>query len=343
MEALRKIRKFISVMTDTNLQKELFNYIKSSLPAHVSMVDAVGDLLNISYDSVYRRIRGEKPISLDELKVICEHFNLSLDQVLQLHSNKVLFTDLEANGSVANFKQYLQGLIQQLQYFNSFNKKELLYLSKDVPIFHFFYFKELAAFKSFFWSKSILNEQEFENRNFSFKKFDSTEHFELGQKILNGYNDIPSTELWNYESINSTILQIEYYRDAGIFETTEDLDIVVDSFDATLAHLQKQVEKGRKFMPGIGEAGYKAPLKFYINEIILGNNSILVSLDETKTVFINHIVLKYISTSDKKFTVKAFNNFQNLVSRSVLISETGEKERNKFFKALRERVQVLKK
>ena len=81
----------------------------------------------------------------------------------------------------------------------------------------------------------------------------------------------------------------------------------------------------------------------YINEIILGNNSILVSLDDTKTIFINHIVLKYISTSDKNFTEKAFHNFQNLVSRSVLISETGEKERNKFFKVLRERVQACKK
>ena len=329
-------------MTDANLQKELFSHIKSSLPAHLAMVDALADLLNISYDSVYRRIRGEKPISLNELKVICEHFNISLDQVLQLHSNKVLFTDLEANDSIVNFNHYLEGLIQQLQHFNRFNKKELRYLSKDVPVFHFFYFKELAAFKSFFWSRSILNQPEFENRNFSLADFDVTECFEQGQKILNSYNEIPSTELWNYESINSTILQIEYYRDAGIFETTNDLNTVVESFDATLAHLQKQVEKGRKFMPGLGEAGYKAPLKFYINEIILGNNSILVSLDETKTVFINHIVLKYISTSDKKFTEKAFNNFQNLVSRSVLISETGEKERNKFFKSLRERVHRLR-
>ena len=329
-------------MTDTNLQIELFSHIKSLLPSHLAMVDALADLLKISYDSVYRRIRGEKPISLNELKVICEHFNISLDQVLQLHSNKVLFTDLEANGSIVNFNEYLEGLIQQLHHVNSFNRKELRYLCKDVPVFHFFYFKELAAFKSFFWSRSILNEPEFENRNFSLADFDVTEYFAQGQKILHSYNDIPSTELWNYESINSTILQIEYYRDAGIFETTNDLNIVVDSFDATLTHLQKQVEKGRKFMPGIGEVGYKASLKFYINEIILGNNSILVSMDETKTVFINHIVLKYISTSDKKFTEKAFNNFQNLVSRSVLISETGEKERNKFFKSLRERVHKLK-
>jgi hypothetical protein len=330
-------------MTEANQQKELFSHIRNSLPPHVSMVDEIAGLLDISYDSVYRRIRGEKPVTLNELKLLCEHFHLSLDQVLQLHTDKVLFTDMEANGSVTNFKDYMQGLIIQLQYFNSFKHRQMLYLSKDVPVFYFFYFKELTAFKSFFWSRSILNDPEFENKNFSLTNFDTEEYFELGQKMLKEFNRIPSTELWNYESINSTIMQIEYYRDAGIFETTADLNKVVDSCDAMLLHIQKQAEKGCKFSPGVGEAGYGAALRLYINEIILGNNNIMVETDDTKIAIINHIVLKYISTTDKKFTDKAFSNFQNLVSRSILISETGERDRNKFFKALRERVQACRK
>jgi len=330
-------------MTESNLQKELFTYIKDGLPSHISMVDTLADLLDISYDSVYRRIRGEKPITMDELKLLCEKFNLSLDQVLQLKSNKVLFTDPEADNTVQDFNQYLRGLLLAFEQFDHAKQKKMLYLSKDVPFFHFFYYKELTAFKAFFWDKSILNNPEYDNKTFSVKNYDVSEAFAMGQKILQYYNDMPSSELWNYESINSTILQIEYYRDAGIFETKEDLANVVDSFDATLQHLQKQAEKGIKFLPGIGEAGYKANLKLYINEIILGNNSIMVELDGQRTSFINYIVLKYISTADKNFTNKTFDNFNNLVSRSVMISGTGEKERVKFFKTLRERVQACKK
>jgi len=330
-------------MTEANQQKELFNHIRNSLPQHISMVNEIADLLDISYDSVYRRIRGEKPVTLNELKRLCEHFHLSLDQVLQLHTDKVLFTDMEANGSISNFKDYMLSLIIQLQYFNSFKHRQLLYLAKDVPVFYFFYFKELTAFKAFFWSKSILNDPDFEGKTFSLQNFDNREYFELGQKILQEYNHIPCSELWNYESINSTIMQIEYYRDAGIFETTADLNKVLDGCDAMLQHLQKQVEKGCKFFPGVGEAGYGAALKFYINEIILGNNNIMVETDDTKIAIINHIVLKYISTTDKKFTEKAFANFQNLISRSILISETGERDRNKLFKSLRERIQACKR
>ena len=110
-------------MTANNLQKELFNQIKNSLPPHISMVDTIAELLDISYDSVYRRIRGEKPVALEEVKLLCDHFHLSLDQVMELHTSKVLFTDVEAEHPITKFDQYLDGLIQQLKYFNGFSKR----------------------------------------------------------------------------------------------------------------------------------------------------------------------------------------------------------------------------
>jgi hypothetical protein len=69
----------------TDLQQQLFNFIKNSQP-HISLADELCDFLDISHDSAYRRIRGEKPLSLSELKVVCEKYNIALDQVLQLNS-----------------------------------------------------------------------------------------------------------------------------------------------------------------------------------------------------------------------------------------------------------------
>ena len=329
-------------MTESLLQKQLFKSIKDTMPSNLSIVDALSELLDLSNDSVYRRLRGETPLSLDELKTICERFQLSLDQVLQLKTDKVLFTDPEANGAFTDFLSYQQRMLQQLQYFSQFKMKELFYQSKDVPIFHFYSFKEISAFKSFFWRKSILKEPEYEGKNFSITKFEEIDSFELGQQTLKVYNEIPSSELWNYESITSTIMQIEYYRDSGAFETKEDLIIVVDSCEMMLTHLEKQLEAGYKFLPGAGESGYKAPIKFYVNEIILGNNSILINIDGNKLAFINHIILKYIYTADKSFNDKVFTNFYNLTSRSSLISGTGERERTKFFKKIRERLKLCK-
>ena len=74
-------------MESNELQLEFFNYLKSTLPAQVSLADQLCDLLDISSDSAYRRLRGEKIITLLELKRICEHYHLSLDQILQLKND----------------------------------------------------------------------------------------------------------------------------------------------------------------------------------------------------------------------------------------------------------------
>src|SRR5437762_4829410 len=84
-------------MNATDLQQQFFNHLKSILPPHISMVDELTDLLDLSYDSVYRRIRGEKPLALNELRQICEHYHISLDQVLQLQNDAVVFRAPDIN------------------------------------------------------------------------------------------------------------------------------------------------------------------------------------------------------------------------------------------------------
>jgi hypothetical protein len=160
--------------------------------------------------------------------------------------------------------------------------------------------------------------------------------------MLETYNTIPSVELWNEESVNSTISQIKYFKDSGGFQSRNDLLAVVDSLVQTLEHLRMQSEKGVKFMPGKSDTQYKAPLQLYVNEIAIGTNSILVELDGFKLAFITYNVFSYMHTRDQEFNERVFKGFHTLRSRSALISGTGEKERNRFYNSLLMRVQRLK-
>ena len=330
-------------MEAIELQQQFFNHLKALIPPHLSIVDELAELLNLSYDSVYRRLRGEKPLALHELRQICSHYHISLDQVLQLHNETVVFHAPAVNQEAIIFLQYLKGLLQQLKYFNSFKDKEMLYLCKDIPFWQFYLFPDLAAFKTFFWSKTLLNKSEFSQKQFSLSGYPFDEYFQVGLELNKEYNQIPSIELWNRESINSTLSQIEYYHDSGMFQTQEDFEKVVDSFLQTLDHLELQAEKGLKFMPGSGELGYRSPVKFFINEVVLGSNTILAEVDQKKISFISYNVFSYISTKDPRFNESTFHAFHTLASRSTLISSTGEKERNKFFNALRSKVAALRK
>ena len=326
----------------TDLQQQLFNFIKSSQP-HISLADELCDLLDISHDSAYRRIRGEKPLTLNELKRICERYHISLDQVLQLQNDAVVFHASDINRPVFLFIDYLKGMRQQFKYLNSFKERQMLYLCKDLPIWQFYLFPELAIFKTFFWIKTLLNQPEYNRQQFSLSGNSLDECLEIGRQINREYNQLPCTELWNRESINSTLSQIQYCKDADIFKTRTDLEAVVDSFEKTLDHLEQQAEKGLKFIPGGSDVTYRSPLQMYINEVVIGSNTILAEVDETKISFIPYNVFSYMITRDVRFNESTFHAFKNLVSRSTLISGTGEKERNKFFRLLKEKVRDLKK
>ena len=51
-------------MDTSELQQKLFQVIKTNIPANESATDEIARVLNVSVDSVYRRMRGEKTISL---------------------------------------------------------------------------------------------------------------------------------------------------------------------------------------------------------------------------------------------------------------------------------------
>src|SRR5262249_5676833 len=146
-------------------------HLKETLPPHISMIDELCDLMELSADSVYRRVRGEKPITLDELKTISEHYHLSIDHLLQLQNESVLFQAPEINQKYEGFVDYLKGMLRQFKFFNSFKTKEIQYLSKDIPFWYFYLFPELAAFKTFFWRKTINNHPELADKRFSLAEF----------------------------------------------------------------------------------------------------------------------------------------------------------------------------
>jgi hypothetical protein len=325
-------------MNQPGAQQVFFQHIKSSLAAHLSLVDEVADLLNISNDSAYRRIRGEKPLSFDEIKTLCAHYKVSLDQLFHLNSDSFLFSGPLTNNSNFGIESYLEHLLNQLNYFNSFEHRELYYLGKDIYLFHCFGFHELSVFKIFFWMKTIL-QYPFEGKEIVILESLRESIFKIASKIIEAYNNLPSVEIWHDDSMNATIRQIDYYRQSKIFPSEEYALGVYKSLLDMVNHIEKQAEAGCKFAPGGKPNAASVPYKFYYNEFILGDNSNMAVLNNSKVVYVNHSVLNIIMTKDPVFTEYTYHHFQNIMRRSTLMSNTGEKERSKFFYSLREKVE----
>ena len=317
-------------MPTDQAQEFLFQRIKELMPPDASIVDAVSQILHVSSDSAYRRIRGETPMVLDEVRQLCQHYNVSIDQLLKVKSNSVLFQDIRIKTNLYTYQQFLQGLLSQLVMINGFIRKEIIYMSKDIPVFHNFYCRPLSAFRYYFWNKTLLQNPEFADTQFDFSLL-PPDIEKLSLDVSIAYQKIPSIEIWNTESINSTISQIEFSKDSGHFASTADIKKVYEALEETIYHLKEQAEYGSKFMPGENPESKRNNFKLFYNRVVLGDNTILASADFGKTCFLNYGQLNYLMTTDETFCNQLYKDFESLIKRSTMISQSSEKQRNIFF------------
>ncbi len=329
-------------MDANQAQQKFFDHIKLKLPFHLSLVEEVAELLSISNDSAYRRIRGEKPIGLDEIQLLCNHYKVSLDQLLQINTDTVIFSGNLVDNSNFNLNHYLHDVLKNLVFFKSLDGVQLYNFNKDIPIFHYMQFPELSAFKFFFWKRTLMHYPELAKQQFNGEELDIDVQ-ETAKNIIKTYSQIPTTEIWNDESVHATIRQIEYYRQSGIFANKHIILKVYGQLEELLNHLELQAEAGKKYLVNENPAAGASPYSIYLNECLLGDNTVHVQANERQITAINHGGINFMVTQDKRFCDYTYANLQNIIRKSTHISVIGEKERSIFFNSMREKIYDKKK
>jgi len=321
-------------MEQSTLQQLIFQHIKNIIPPHTLLANEIGKVLNVSEDGAYRRIRNEKGISLEEAKILALHFGFSIDQFLGSFNSKFLFSGNLTDDSKKNLNDWLENILALFTKISSSPDCFLYYPLRDAPFCSFFQVPELAAFKFFFWRKSILYDEQLKNEKFSLDQGD--ESSKLGKQIIARYNQIPGIEIWTLDSISTTLSQVEYYKESGVFESPEILDIIYSRLEDLVDHWDKQAELGTKFKFGETPTGSEAQLKVFVNESNLWNNCILAEFNNTRLAIVNQSILNVIETNDIRFTDYVYKAIHNLMRKSSLITKSGEKERIKYFHKIKE-------
>lgn len=322
------------------VQETLFQTIRQKLPPGISFVHDLSELLGISYDSAYRRIRGEKELSLEELKTVCLHYQVSVDTLFNFKSNHIIFNSLAIGENGLDIEKWLQTLLAAMKQIHAAKEREVIYAAKDIPVFYYFEFPEIAAFKIFFWNKALIPASGFEQRKISLVPPEGS--YETGRMMLSNYIKIPIVEIWSEETISSVIRQIEYCYASGFFENKDDVFRLCDTLDQWLDHVQQQAECGFQFRYGSPCEGIDNNYKLYHNEVLVTDNTILVTADGKKVSYNTYNVINQLITTNPVFCKQVENLLRNLMQKSTLISGTSAKERYRFFHILHEKVKNLR-
>lgn len=304
------------------MQEVFIKHLKQAVPANVSLVDDIADLLNISNDSAYRRLRNETELSLDETYKICKHYRISIDSVLSNKGDSVTCNYIKLTDSEENFDNYLTGLLMQLERLQKSEDAKIIYAAEEIPIFHSFFSKELAAFKLFYWQRSVLNIPVYQTKKFDWDVI-SEKQLEITDKIHKTYLKIPSTEIWTDETINTTIKQIEYYFESGAFKEKEDAILVLQELKKMAQAINQYAEEENK--------SKSCSFNLYNSDLVIGTNCIHVTVASSVISYISFNTMNSLTTSNNQFCEEIEHWMKNLIKKSTLISSIAEKQRFQFF------------
>ena len=304
----------------THIQSDFLKNVREGLPANISFVDEIADILEVSKDSAYRRIRGETYLTINEIHKLCAHYKISLDKLLSPTVESISFNYQKVIHEPYNMEKWLGSILQNLEMIASLPEKELIYFAKDIPIFYYFKFRKLAAFKIFFWRDILLADVPVAPFN---EQMIANEVFSIGERIFRKYELIDSTEIWSEESPSITIKQLEYCYDCGYLSSYAEYQNLLTEYKQLLESLKGFATTGCKD----GDGKYI----LYKNDIILADNTILFKMADRFVVYKTHNTYNILRTSDEPICQDTWNYFEKLKSRSTLISVSGEKERNKLF------------
>lgn len=321
-------------MNNGSIQSAFLDQIRQRLKPAVSFADELSETLQISRDSAYRRIRGETVLSLDEVSTLSKKYSVSVDSLFTTNSQNVFFHNRSVHPEKFPFDSWLKSICFNLQELQQFPDKKLYFFAKDIPIFYYFNSPTMSAFKMFFWMTTVMKMQEYNGVPFT-PKLVPREYLSIGEKIFTLYVRTPRVEIWSEETLNVTLRQIEFYFECGFLEDNNLALQLCEEYLSIVRHIKSLAARGYHETPD-------QCLQLYKNDLLIADNSILFKMGEKRAVFLPNNTMNILSTTNDQFCRETEDYLLNLTSKSVLISTTGERERNKFFNQMESKILRLK-
>ena len=317
-------------------QKRLFKIIKSKIPDQNKLADFIEELLGISSDSAYRRIRGEKELSFSELQKICGKLNLSMDDILSYKSNQsalfhyssVDFSDPES------YINYTTRLLDVFTALKSATDKEMLFTGQDIPFYHLLNYPELYFFKLYTWNNAISRETT------SYSDFCNNlrkdKILPIYKKMHQAYMTIPSKEVWTTQTVDTILKLLEYYYETGAFENRDTVLLLLTQLTGLMDTVKKYADDGYK------GSDRKAPFSMYVCSVNLENNFMLTRKEKHLSCHLKLYTINSMFTNNKFLCSETANWIDDLISKSTQISSASVKERTCFFKSAKEKIDILR-
>ena len=302
----------------------------------------LSDVLHVSQDAAYRRLRGETALTIFEVQKICKAFDISFDALIEQKAGNVVFGYTPLNAFDFSLESYLEGILESFRRLKSLEDPRIILTINNVHFFQLINVPQLLRFRLFFWAKTHLQIPEYQNMLFRHEKI-TERAFELGHNIVAAYNSIPSVEIFDPELMRGFMRQILYYFKSNMFEDPSYALFLCDRAIMFSQHLKAQADCGKKFIYGTQAPEQGNQFEMYLNETINSDAAFYYESKDKKGLYVTHNIMNYLQTTDEQYVSDTKQVLDKQLANSSLISVVNEKERNNYFFEFEKTINMFRK
>ncbi len=320
------------------LQIELFQHLKNLVPENLNYIYVVGEILNIAENAVYKRVRGEQAISLEEFVALKIKFPmLNLVTSTNIRTRKLFVEYSNIGHKKYTLHDQLKDVSAELSIAMQDEGSIIYYAAKDLPVFYFYLFPELAAFRFYSLKKNVLFSKDYLKKKFSIKTEIALPEIATAQEIWQKFSLINSAEIWCNEILSSTINQLKFAKETEQFADTKDYFLLLEKLNEIIELVEQQAEQGFK------QANQQTQFELFNHEMLFMQNVSLFKLHQQFATFLMHNATNIFIVDDFEMGKETMTFLDKIMKQSSPLSLRNSKERLIYFNKLRTQIKEAAK
>lgn len=319
-----KREHYLSVMRD------FFHQVHTRLPKGRGMGAELGDLLGKSENTIYRKVRGEIGIPVEEYIAIARHFGVELplfeDQKNMRFSKSYNFNQpTEAQKAYQDLRFWLNRITHDPD-------AQLMVISPHLSPLHFLDDRHIKALLLWEWVGQY--------RYSSFEDMVKSQHFpynfiKLQQQLLSSLRRCPLTEFLHKDSLNIHLSRIGRAIRSN-FIGKEEADSILNALSTHLSDMERCAEKGSNAM------GERYNL-YLLDEQCAHSLFLHYSVDQVNGVMLGTGRGNYLETDSSYYCETVIPILTDLKENSSIISGCNKTQRTNLFRHYQMQINKMKR
>lgn len=324
------------------IKKKIVDTILAKVPIYLNPVDFLHEVLGISKESIYRRIKGEVSFTLEDLVKICSTLSISLDEIIYTNQDKglsqqpIMFQSRSDKlfDPQRSFLEFLMAYAKNMEMTDKSKNVEIMVAANRLMILTTVSYNHLFKFYYYKWIHQT------QQKPLSFCMSDviiSDEIFALQEKLKAFTHSGNHTYILDYFFLENTIREIHYYYKRQLISEEEILFLQKDLYkliEVIEYRIRQKIEIERAEIEGC--ASY-----IYLSTIQIESSGLYCKCEDKESI---HLWISYginIRSDNSRICSTYRSWFNSLKKYSSLISGCNEILQAKFISKQRTCIQNM--